>query len=37
MFVVFYLGCGSEEGQVFGSFECCNELSGAMKCGQFLD
>ena len=28
---------GSGEGQVAGTCECGNELSGSIKCGQFLD
>jgi hypothetical protein len=28
---------GSGEGQVAGACECCNELSGSIKCGEFLD
>ena len=28
---------GSGQGQVVGSFECCNELSGCIKCVEFLD
>ena len=29
--------CGSGQGQVVGSCECGNELSGSVKCGEFLD
>ena len=29
--------CGSEQGQVAGTCECGNELSGSIKCGEFLD
>jgi len=28
---------GSEQGQFAGTFECCNELSGSIKFGEFLD
>jgi hypothetical protein len=28
---------GLESGQVAGSCECGNELSGSIKCGEFLD
>ena len=28
---------GSGLGQVAGTCECSNELSGAIKCGEFLD
>ena len=28
---------GSEEGQVAGTCECCNEPSGSVKCGEFFD
>ena len=30
-------GVGSGYGQVAGTFECCNEFSGSIKCGEFLD
>jgi hypothetical protein len=35
------LGCGGMDwielaGQVDGTCECCNELSGSIKCGEFL-
>jgi len=30
-------GAGSELGQVAGSFECGNEISGSIKCGEFFD
>jgi len=29
--------CGSEQGQVAGCCECCNESSRLIKCGEFLD
>jgi len=29
--------CGSGEGQVAGTYECGNELSGSIKSGEFLD
>jgi len=29
--------CVSGEGQVSGTCECGNELSGSIKCGEFLD
>ena len=28
---------GSEQGQVVGTCECGNELSGSIKCEEFLD
>ena len=28
---------GSEQGQVVSSFECGNEPSGSVKCGEFID
>jgi hypothetical protein len=28
---------GSGQGKLAGTFECGNELSGALKCGEFLD
>ena len=28
---------GSGYGEVVGSRECCNEPSGSIKCGEFLD
>ena len=28
---------GSGQGQVAGTCECGNELSGSIKCGDFLD
>ena len=28
---------GSVQGQVAGSYECCNAPSGSIKCGEFLD
>ena len=28
---------GSGQGQVAGTGECCNEPSGSIKCGEFLD
>ena len=28
---------GPGEGQVAGAFECGNEPSGSVKCGEFLD
>jgi hypothetical protein len=28
---------GSEQGQLAGTFECGNELSGSIICGEFLD
>jgi hypothetical protein len=30
-------GVGSGSGQVAGTCECGNELSGSIKCGEFLD
>jgi len=27
----------SQNGQVAGTFECGNKLSGSIKCGEFLD
>ena len=32
-------GCksGSGQGQVTGTCECGNELSGSIKCGEFLE
>ena len=30
-------GVGSGYGQVAGTFKCCSELSGSIKCGEFLD
>jgi len=27
----------AQQGQVTGSFECSNELSGSIKCKEFLD
>jgi hypothetical protein len=30
-------GAGSGEGQVAGTCEYCNELSGSIKCGEFID
>ena len=35
-------GCGLDragagQGQVAGNCECCNEPSGSIKCGEFLD
>jgi hypothetical protein len=30
-------GIGSRQGQVAGTCECGNELSGSIKCGEFLD
>ena len=30
-------GTGSGQGQVAGTCECCNEPSGSIKCGEFLD
>ena len=29
--------CGSGQGQMPGTCECGNELSGSIKCGEFLD
>jgi hypothetical protein len=31
------VGCGSGKGQVVGCFECGNETSIFIKCGEFLD
>ena len=28
---------GSGQGKVAGTCECCNEPSGSIKCGEFLD
>jgi len=28
---------GSRKGQITGTCECCNEPSGSIKCGEFLD
>ena len=28
---------GTGQGQVVGTCECANELSGSIKCGEFLD
>jgi hypothetical protein len=30
-------GFGSGQGEVAGTCECGNELSGSIKCGEFLD
>ena len=30
-------GVGSGQGQMAGTCECGNELSGSVKCGEFLD
>jgi hypothetical protein len=28
---------GLGQGQVAGSYECCNKPSGSIKCGEFLE
>jgi hypothetical protein len=32
-----WIELAQDKGQVAGSFECGNEPSGSIKCGEFLD
>jgi hypothetical protein len=34
---VNWFGLAQDEGQVTRSYESCNEFSGSIKCGKFLD
>ena len=34
---VDWIGLAQKRGRVAGCCECCNESSGSVKCGEFLD
>jgi len=35
--ILSQLDVGSGQGQVASTYNCCNETSGSIKCGEFLD